>query len=49
MQDSKNFSKNYEGLLPEEEAHLLELKRSVALDILNQKAKNFEFRKIRLA
>ena len=42
MQDSKNFSKNYEGLLPEEEAHLLELKRSVALDDAKPKiAKNF--------
>ena len=42
MQDGKNFTKKYSGLLPEEEAHLLELKRSVALDDAKPKiAKNF--------
>ena len=42
MQDEKNFTKKYSGLLPEEEAHLLELKRSVALDDAKPKiAKNF--------
>ena len=32
MQDSENFIKKYEGLLPEEQDALLELKRSVGLD-----------------
>jgi len=42
MQDEKNFTKKYSGLLPDEEAHLLELKRSVALDDAKPKiAKNF--------
>ena len=32
MQDSKNFEKKYEGLLPDEKAQLLDLERSVELE-----------------
>ena len=42
MQDSENFTKKYEGLLPEEQAQLLELERSVELEDTKPKiSKNF--------